>query len=669
LPRAPTALLLLVLPATALAALPAGPPGPPGSRPGTATAASASADDLRRILHLLDYLAVDYPPTVRDGAVTNEVEYGEQLEFAGQVRERIERLGLADQDPIRGAAAGLEESIRARASGADVTAHAHALADEVRTRFAVQDLPVHPPDPSRGRALFGEACASCHGAQGRGDGPAAHGLAPPPANLTDAARMRGLSPFALYSTITYGIPGTAMAPFAGRLDDAARWDLAFYAATLSAPPGAVERGRILATDDPTRSARVVPSLQTLVEQAPAALAGSDAAHADLVAYLLAHPEALEGRALPLAVARARLADSWHAYGEGDPTRAVDLAVSAYLDGFEPVEPALATLDPALRRDAEAAFFRYREALRRRRPAGEVEPLYRAVLAALDQAESRLAGGALGPTAAFVSALTILAREGLEAVLLVVAIATVLSRAGRRDALPWVHAGWIGALVAGGITWWAAGRLIDLSGARREVVEGLSALLASAILFYVSYWLVSKVEATRWQAFLGGRIREAVSTGRLGALAALSFVAVYRECFETVLFYEALGAQAGPEGAHAVAAGVGAGALVLAVLATAVFRFGQRMPMRRFFTASSLLLYGLCVVLAGHGVAALQEAAWLPVTPVPFPSVDWLGVHPTLQGLAAQGALVVAALAAFVKLSGGLRRTWSGAGNPREGSRG
>jgi high-affinity iron transporter len=101
----------------------------------------------------------------------------------------------------------------------------------------------------------------------------------------------------------------------------------------------------------------------------------------------------------------------------------------------------------------------------------------------------------------------------------------------------------------------------------------------------------------------------------------------------------------------------------------VFRFGRRMPMRRFFTASSLLLYGLCVVLAGHGVAALQEAAWLPVTPVPFPSVDWLGIHPTLQGLSAQGVLVVAALAAFVKLSGGLRRTWTGTSGPREGSRG
>jgi high-affinity iron transporter len=285
----------------------------------------------------------------------------------------------------------------------------------------------------------------------------------------------------------------------------------------------------------------------------------------------------------------------------------------------------------------------------------VGELHAGLVADLARAERRLAGGRLGPNATFLASLTILTREGLEAVLLVVAITGVLTRAGRRDALPWVHAGWIGALVAGFATWWAAGRLIEVTGARREVVEGLSALSAAAILFYVSYWLVSKLEAARWQAFLGGRIREAASGGRLLALAGLAFVAVYRECFETVLFYQALAAQAGPGGTRPIAAGIGAGLVLLAVIATALFRFGRRMPLRRFFGASSVLLYALAVVLAGHGVAALQEAAWLPVTLVPGPTIEWLGLHPTLEGLAVQGALLLAALVAFVKLSPGLRR--------------
>ncbi len=77
-----------------------------------------------------------------------------------------------------------------------------------------------------------------------------------------------------------------------------------------------------------------------------------------------------------------------------------------------------------------------------------------------------------------------------------------------------------------------------------------------------------------------------------------------------------------------------------MLALAVFRFGQRLPMRRFFAASSLLLYGLAIVLAGHGIAALQEAGWIPATPVSLFRIEWLGIYPTWQGLALQGALVL-----------------------------
>jgi high-affinity iron transporter len=636
---------------------------------GAIAAPAAGPDDsARRAVHLLDYLAVDYPNTVEDGAVVNELEYAEQVEFAGQLRERIGVLGASDRDPLAVAAAALERAILARDPGAQVSARARALAGELRARFGIRALPSAPPDPARGEALYAQACASCHGAVGRGDGPAAAGLEPAPSNLTDPARMGGLSPFALYSTITYGIAGTSMAPFANTFEDAARWDLAFFAASLHATPADRARGAALAAEDPARLASRVGSLQALVEGAPAELAAGDPDGAAVVAHLLAHPAALQADELPVAIALARLGESWAAYQAGERAHAVDLAVSAYLDGFEHVEPALAAVDGRLRTDIEAAFLHYRDALRRGKPLAEVDAMHDGLVADLARAERRLAGGGLDPRATFLASLTILTREGLEAVLLVVAIVGVLTRAGRRDALPWVHAGWIGALAAGAATWWAAGRLVDMTGARREVVEGVSALLAAAILFYVSYWLVSKIEAARWQAFLGGRIREAATAGRLGALTGLVFVAVYRECFETVLFYQALAAQAGPAGSRALAAGIGAGVVLLAAIATAVFRFGSRMPIRRFFAASSVLLYALAIVLAGHGIAALQEAAWLPATLVPGPTIEWLGLHPTVEGLAVQGGLLLAALGAFVKLSGGLREAWAVfvRSSPREG---
>ena len=132
----------------------------------------------------------------------------------------------------------------------------------------------------------------------------------------------------------------------------------------------------------------------------------------------------------------------------------------------------------------------------------------------------------------------------------------------------------------------------------------------------------------------------------------------------------LAAQAGPAGARPIAAGIGAGIVLLAILAALVFRFGRRLPLRAFFAASSGLLYALCIVLAGHGIAALQEAAWLPITIAPGPRIDWLGMHPTLEGLAVQGGLLLAALAAFVKLSGGPRQAlgFPLRDSSREGSR-
>ena len=623
-----------------------------------ATAAVVTDDPAQRAIHLLDYLAVDYAGAVRDGAIASQTEYAEQLEFAGQLRLQLERLEVAADDPLARALAELDGALHARAPADEVARRARALGAALRERFHVPSLPPRSPSIERGRAIYTETCGACHGPAGRGDGPAGAGLVPPPADLADPARMRQLSPFALYGTISLGVDGTAMPAFAARLDEAQRWDLAFYVGSLALDAAEVERGRRLAVEAAGRPQLRMPDLEELSHRAAAELE-ADPDEAALLAWLRSEPSALDRSDLSLALTRRRLAASWAASEGGDRAGAVDLAISAYLDGFEPIEPTLGAVDPALRSSVEAAFLRYRAALKGGRPAGELAPLYAVLNEDLSRVEERLAGGRIGPTAAFLGSLTILSREGLEAVLLVVALATIVSRTGRREGLRWIHAGWLAALAAGAATWWAAGRLIALSGASREVVEGVSALTATAILFYVSYWLVSKVEAARWQSFLDGRMKTALSRGSLGMLALVSFVAVYRECFETVLFYEALAAEAGPGGARAIAAGVGAGAALLGVLALAVFRFGQRLPMRRFFAASSLLLYALAMVLAGHGIAALQEAGWLSITPLPFVRIEWLGIYPTAESLALQGVLALAALLALPRLAGGLRQQAAG----------
>jgi high-affinity iron transporter len=572
-------------------------------------------------VHLLEYIAVDYP-----GALENPLEYEEQLEFVAHVRELVNEPGLG----------ALEAAIRARAPAGEVSRSARSLAAQLRDHYGVHAIPRPLPSLERGRELYAGACATCHGAEGRGDGAAGRGLEPPPSSFHDRARMLELSPASLFATISFGIQGTGMAGFAGSLPERDRFALALYVGSLAFAPDEVARGRALVEEDH----RTLPGLAALVEEPASALA-RDADQLAVVAYLRTHPQVLARGDLPLALARQRLGESLEAHRAGDTSRALSLAIAAYLDGLEPVEPALDAVDPALRRELEAGFLRYRSELR---AGGDVEALAAGLGRALDRAERQLGRRELAGVPLFLSSLLILAREGLEAILIVVALCSVLVRAGRRDALGFVHAGWAAALAAGAATALAARTLVRVSGAQREVVEGLSSLLAAAILFYVSFWLVSKIETKRWQSWLDARFRTALSTGSLLSLSVVSFVAVYRESLETALFYQALWTQASD--GRTVLLGMGAASVLLAFAALGIFRFGLRLPMKHFFAASSILLYGLAVVLAGQGVAALQEAGWLPVTWVRAPRIEWLGIHPTAEGLALQSLLVVAALAAI-----------------------
>ncbi len=609
---------------------------------------SGEEEAARRASHLLDYIAVDYPEAVRDGEVISELEYREQLEFAGTADEQLARLGLDQSDPLREQLAGLLEAIRERQPASEIATRSRRLSGAIRERFSVRALPPRTPDLERGARLYTQVCGSCHGTTGRGDGPAGLGLDPAPTDFTDLERALLLSPLAVYSTISFGIAGTGMVGYAEAFDEADRHDMAFYVGSLAFDPALVERGRGLAQHAPERVSERVPSLASLV-QSPASELALDEDGRAVVAFLRVHPEFLELASGPVQLAKRRLDESWEAYAQGDSREAIDLAVAAYIEGFEPLEPSIDALDSELRVSVEKDFMRYRALIRADAPRAELGPVYAALGGQLDAVERRLEEGGLGPSAIFTAALAILAREGLEAVLIVVALIGVLVRADRRDALRWVHRGWIAALVAGAATWYAAQKLVRMSGAQREVIEGVSSLIATAILFYVSYWFVSKLATERWQAFLHDRLSTALSRGSFWALTAVSFIAVYRELLETVLFFQALAAQAGPGMLRPLLLGIVAGAALLALLATLIFRFGLRLPMRAFFGASSALLYALAIVLAGQGVAALQEVDWLPATVVADLRVEWLGLYGTLEGLALQGVLVAAALATVPRL--------------------
>jgi high-affinity iron transporter len=629
----------LVLAGGAASAAPAGPPG----------------TSAQTILHMLDYVGVDYPGAVKDGKVLDESEFREQIDFVtqaitmlGELPDRPERAALVEQ------ARRLRSLVQARGPAEDVTRLVGEIRGAVVKAYQVPVAPARPPDLRAARDLYAARCAACHGAEGRADGPAAKGLDPVPSNFQDRERLDRLSAYALYSTIALGVPGTSMTAFAD-LSDEQRWGLALHVAGLADGPSERQRGAALW--ERRRRPAVFPDLSAL---ATATAAETRARHGEdgaaLLAYLRSRPDLLAqtgGDALARSV--RLLGESLDAYRAGRAREAQDLAVSSYLDGFELIEASLDAVDRTLRGTVETEMIRYRAMLRDGAPVPAVEAQAARLQELLGDTRRVLSETGLSGWAAFVSAFFILLREGLEAVLVVAAIIALLVRAGRRDGLPAVHGGWIAALALGALTWVVASYVVTISGATREVTEGVTALAAAAILLYVGFWMHDKSHARRWQGYVQGRLSGALSRGTTWGLAGVSFLAVYREVFETVLFYQALWLQTTPGSEHALLGGLAAAAVALAILSWLIVRGGLRLPLGVFFGLTSIVMAALAIVLAGKGIAALQEAAILAHHPIAAPSVPLIGLYPDLLSVMLQVVLAATIVAGFTWRSRAVRR--------------
>ena len=606
---------------------------------------------------LLDYVAVDYAGAVNDGRIVSEAEYAEMREFSSTVATNVRSLksspakaNLIDQ------AQELERAIAAKSQPEAVATLARKLGDNLLQAYPVPLAPQSPPDVAKGTELYQSQCSSCHGMSGDGRGPDAAKLNPPPIDFTDRERANQRSVFALEQVISQGLEGTAMQSFAD-LPEQDRWALAMRVSTFAYPISLVAEGERIWKSDATLRQKV-PDLKTLVGVTPQALASSigEAKAAAVMAYLRSNPSALRQSAGgSLALTRSRLAESVAAYKVGDREGAKRLALSAYLDGFEPVEPVLSARDATLMREIEGAMGQFRSRIAEGEPVAQVEEQAQVLDGLFARAEQTLAGSQAGNVSTFLSALTILLREGVEALLLVVAMVAFLRKSEREDALPYVHAGWVAALVTGLLTWVAATAFLSISGASRELTEGFGGILAAVILVSVGIWMHGKSQADTWQRYIKERMSRAIGKGSAWFLFGLAFLIVYREVFETILFYAAMWTE-GSKGA--VTAGAAVGTAALAAIAWAMMRYSLRLPIAEFFRYSSILIAVLAVVLAGKGIAAIQEAGLLGITPVSgVPQIDVVGLHPSVQVIAAQ-LIVLAAIVVGFWLNGRAMRRQS-----------
>jgi len=332
--------------------------------------------------------------------------------------------------------------------------------------------------------------------------------------------------------------------------------------------------------------------------------------------------------------------------EGNRDAAYDVARTAYLDHFEYAEIPLRLREPDLVLDMEFKFAAYRDAIQSGAPMSEVRDQEREILRGLDDVERSITEkGIAAPAVAFAFSFTILFREGLEAVLLIAILLGSLEAARARNyrrPLAWGAAAAIAASIA---TFALTLTVLEIAPVDRELLEGGAAVLAVLVLVMVCFWLVSRLEHRRWMEFMRSRVSAAVATGGALAFAGLGFTAIYREGFETVLFYQALSLFAEGLGLY-VWLGVAAAVAALGAVAYAIIGLGKKLPLKPMLITGASILLLLSIAFTGNAIRSLQSADVIAATPVhagwarlPVFAAELTGIHPTTQGLIAQGVLL------------------------------
>ena len=334
------------------------------------------------------------------------------------------------------------------------------------------------------------------------------------------------------------------------------------------------------------------------------------------------------------------------YELGDTQSAYASARSAYLDSYEYVEIPLRAIAPDFTLEVEFQFATLRNQINEGAPMGDISSTVIAIERSLDESERLVSGtGTLAPMIAFVSSFAIIFREGLESVLILGAIITYLEASRNHKFKKYVHYGIVLAIGATAVTWFIASYIIEISGVNRELIEAVAALSATAVLFYVSFWILNKIEHKRWMEFVKAKVFQASTTGGVMVFVMLSFFTVYREGFETVLFYQAMLGFAKYMELY-----VGLGFIVGLISLFGIYfgfrKLGKRLPLRALFGLTMGIGAYLSIAFLGNAIREFQVLDYIPYTSMlgTIPRLDinvatMTGIYPTLETTVGQIVLL------------------------------
>ncbi len=289
---------------------------------------------------------------------------------------------------------------------------------------------------------------------------------------------------------------------------------------------------------------------------------------------------------------------------------------------------------------ESSFGRFRAEIKRNADFSHVAKIKESIQIDLKEAQIVLEER-VGFTGLFLQSFSIIVREGFEAILIIAALIAFLVKSRNKEKVKIIYQGVGIGIGASFLTAYILHEILHINMAKQELMEGWIMLVAVVVLFWVSYWLITKIEAQKWQRYITSKMTQAVTTGNVFALGMVAFLSVYREGFETVLFYKALYLYAGPVNTGIIP-GFLAGCICLALLFYMINKLGLKIPIKWFFGFTSVLLYFMAFTFMGKGLHELQMGEALSLTLANFaPEISWLGMYPTWETFIGQSFLIVA----------------------------